>query len=115
MSITLRKLIKAISTLASGTAVLCKTKFVKPSTHQEVLGYKLHDDVSVTLLKDYARSLALKDKDARWQAQMMFHKCQIAREGGGTQSHVLGYKHEAFLNWKETGVLTEDDKFHLNW
>ena len=69
--------------------------------------------VSVSLLKTFARSLALEDKDARWQAQMMFHKGQVAREGGGTMSHKIGYKHKAFLNQQEDRDLTESDIFHL--
>ena len=113
MSISRRKFVKAISVLTVGFAALFKAKTVKPSKHREVLGYQLHDDVSESLLKTYARSLALEDKAARWQAQMMFHKAQLAREGGGTMSQKLGYRHRAFVRKFEGRVLTESDLFIL--
>jgi hypothetical protein len=113
MSVSRRMFIKATSILTVGIAALFKAKAVKSSTHREVLGYQLHDDVSVTLLERYARSLALEDKAARWQAQMMFHKAQLAREGGGTMSHKLGYRHRAFVRKFEGRALTESDLFIL--
>ena len=113
MSITRRKFIKAVSALAVGITGLFKARPARPSTNREVLGYKLHDEVSVSLLETYARSLALEDKAARWQAQMMFHKAQLAREGGGTMSHKLGYQHRAFVRKYEGKALTESDLYIL--
>jgi hypothetical protein len=113
MSISRRKFIRATSIFTAGIAALFTAKVVRPSTHREVLGYKLHDEVSMTLLERYARSLALEDNAARWQAQMMFHKAQLAREGGGTMSHKLGYRHRAFVRKYEGKVLTESDLFIL--
>ena len=113
MSISRRKFVKATSILTIGFAALFKAKGVKSSTHRGVLGYQLHDDVSVSLLESYARSLALEDNGARWQAQMLFHKAQLAREGGGTMSHKLGYRHRAFVRKFEGKVLTESDLFIL--
>jgi len=113
MSITRRKFIKAVSAFTVGIAALFKAKSGKPNTHREVLGYRLHGEVSVSLLETYARSLALEDKAARWQAQMMFHKAQLAREGGGTMSHKLGYQHRAFVRKYEGKALTESDLYIL--
>jgi hypothetical protein len=45
---------------------------------------------------------------------MMFHKAQLAREGGGIMSHKLGHRHRAFVSKFEGRVLTESDLFHLN-
>jgi len=97
MPISRRKFINVASAFAVGFAAMFKAGNVKPDTGRKVLGYDLHDDVSVSLLKTYARSLALEDEDARWRAQMMFHETQLARRGGGTRAHVLGYQHDAFM------------------
>ena len=114
MSISRRKFINAASTFAVGLVAMFTARRAKPDTCREALGYQLHDDVSVSLLKSYARSLALEDKDSRWQAQMMFHDAQMARSGGGTMGHKLGYKHEAFLKQQEGKVLTDSDFFALS-
>lgn len=113
MSITRRKFIKAASALSIGIAALFKAKPIKSDSDREVLGHKLHDEVSMSLLETYARSLALEDKTARWQAQMMFHKSQIAREGGGTMSHKLGSRHKAFVRKCEGKDLTEFELYLL--
>lgn len=71
-----------------------------------VLGCQLHDEVSLSLLRTYARSLALQDADARRKAQMMFHKAQLARDGGGTMGHKLGSRHKVFLEAHEREKLS---------
>ena len=115
MSISRRKFIRAASTFAIGFTAMFKAKGVKPASHNDLLGYKLHDDVCVSLLNTYARSLALDDERARWQAQMMFHEAQLAREGGGTMGHKLGYKHEAFVAQREGKVLTSSQTLALTF
>ena len=61
------------------------------------------------IMINYARCMALEDTDARWQAQMWFHEAQSARSGGGTMSHKLGHRLNAFLNKHEGKVLTPSD------
>jgi hypothetical protein len=109
MSISRRKLIRVFSTLTIGIGAMFTAKVARPISHRELLGHKLHDDVSVSLLETYARCMALEDKDARWQAQMWFHEAQSARSGGGTMSQKLGHRLNAFLNKHEGKVLTPSD------
>ncbi len=103
MSVSRRKFLRIASTLGAGISGLfvARRALPSPTTERDALGYKLHDDVSVSLLNTYARSLALKDERARWRAQMMFHKAQLARDQGGTEGHKLGYHHAAFVDARE--------------
>ena len=104
MSITRRKLLGLLPALSAGFMPALKAE-PKPQQAAEILfGYQLHDEVSVSLLKTYARSLALEDEPARWEAQMMFHEGQLARRQGGTLGHKLGYRHNAFVDAHEQGL-----------
>lgn len=108
MSISRRKILGFFPFLAVGLIPSVKAEGPKQESPGTVLGHQLHDEVSVSLLNTYARSLALKDEDARWEAQMMFHEGQLARQRGGTLGHKLGYRHKAFVEAHETGRLPVD-------
>ena len=101
MYISRRKFLQTTTAITAGAVCLFKSEVAKPFTHREVLSHKLHDKVSFSLLDSYARCMALVNEDARWQAQMMFHEAQLARQGGGTMSHTLGYQLYAFLEAQE--------------
>ncbi|MFC1795727.1 hypothetical protein ACFL1V_01460 [Pseudomonadota bacterium] len=100
MSLLRRKFLQHLTAIIAGLPFAAKA-VAQESPKRTALGYTLHDDVSLSLLETYARSLALKDADARWQAQLMFHQAQVARQGGGTMGHTLGYKHKAFVEEQE--------------
>jgi hypothetical protein len=101
MSITRRKLLGLLPVLTAGFIPAIKAEpEPQPDT---IFGYRLHDEVSWSLLKTYARSLTLVDSDARWEAQMMFHEAQLARRQGGTEGHRLGYRHKEALEAYERG------------
>ena len=70
MSITRRKLLGLLPAIL---APAFRAEAKPDSSTRSVLGYQLNDDVSVSLLKRYARSLALQDEAARWEAQMLFN------------------------------------------
>ncbi len=101
MSISRREALRILSLASAGLATTVNAHESLFDQARVVLGCRLHDDVSLSLLLTYARSLALGDADARWQAQMMFHEAQLARDGGGTMGHKLGYRHKAFLEANE--------------
>jgi hypothetical protein len=83
-------------------------------TSRSVLRYEFHDEVSVRLLKTYARSLALADNKARWEAQMMFHEAQLSRQRcGDTLPQILGYRHNEFVEAHEQGRPI--DRSHPAW
>jgi hypothetical protein len=101
MSITRRKLLGLLPAISAAFIPALRAKAKPARSSRSVLGYELHDDVSVSLLKRYARSLALKDEKVRWEAQRMFHEAQLARRGGGTLGHKLGYRHQDFVEAHE--------------
>jgi hypothetical protein len=71
---------------------------------RHVLGYQLHDDHSIILLKRYARSLALQDERARFEAQKMFHKAEQLMLD---RQQVPGYG--AWLRWDACVKAHEND------
>jgi hypothetical protein len=101
MSISRRKLLKISFALTTGIASLFAVENANPIRRPQYMGYTLHDDVSVSLLKRYASSLALQDKDARMEAQRMFHEAQLARWRGGTMGMKLGSQHRVFVERQE--------------
>jgi hypothetical protein len=101
MLITRRKLVRFVPFLAVALAAKGKTESPAGEAVHSVLGIKLHDEVSVSLLKTYARSLALDDEEARWQAQIMFHQAQLARRFWDDKSYELGHRHLEFLEENE--------------
>ena len=103
MTMTRRKLFGLLPAISAVFVPALKSESRPDISHRSVLGYELHDDVSVSLLKRYARSLALSDEEARWEAQMMFHEAQLARRQGGTEGHRLGYRHRDALEAYERG------------
>ena len=104
MSITRRKLLGLLPVLSAGFIAAIKIEAKSKQSPDNVFGYQLHDDVSISLLRTYARSLALNDESARWEAQIMFHEGQLARRQGGTMGHKLGYRHDAFVEAYEQGL-----------
>jgi hypothetical protein len=66
------------------------------------------NNVCLSLLATYAQCLGLRDEDLSWQAQLMFHKAQMARGGGGTMAHKLGGQLKSFL--REHGAAGEVNK-----
>ena len=103
MFITRRKILGLLPVLTAGFIPVVKADPKPRQAASEFFGHQLHDEVSVSLLKTYARSLALHDERARWEAQMMFHEGQLARRQGGTLSHKLGYRHRDFVEAHEQG------------
>jgi len=101
MTISRRTVLGVLSALAASVIPVVKARNAEQEPLRTVLGHRLYDDVSVSLLKSYARSLALQDESARWEAQVMFHETQLARCGGGTLAHKLGSRHQAFLKAHE--------------
>jgi hypothetical protein len=101
MSISRRKILGLLPALSAGFIPVAKADPKPLQTANEFFGHRLHDDVSVSLLTTYARSLALIDEKARWEAQMMFHEGQLARQRGGTLGHKLGYRHKDFVEAHE--------------
>ena len=113
MSITRRKLLGFVPAISALFLPVSRAR-AKPKAHERTcFGYKLHDDVSVSLLKTYARSLALEDDDARWDAQVMFHEAQLSRRGGGTMSHKLGSLRREFVEAHEHGRPVDKPDFVL--
>jgi hypothetical protein len=51
----------------------------------------------MSLLASYAECLSLRDPELSLQAQLTFHKAQLARQSGGTMGHKLGHQVSAFL------------------
>ena len=107
MPVSRRTVLGVLSALTAGFIPVVKARNQEQEPLRTVLGHRLHDDVSVSLLKSYARSLALQDESARWQAQVMFHEAQLAR--GGTLGHKFGSRHLAFLKAHESGQLSVDE------
>jgi hypothetical protein len=105
MSISRRNALKLFAAGTAGLPLTARAYGRPPEPPRIVLGCQLHDDVSLSLLQTYARSLALEDANARWKAQMMFHEAQLARNGGGTMGHKLGYRHKSFLESHERAPL----------
>ena len=103
MFITRRKLMRFVPFLAVALAVKGRTESLDGEDARTVFGIKLRDDVSVSLVKTYARSLALDDEEARWQAQIMFHQAQLARRFWDGKSYELGHQHLEFLEENEKG------------
>jgi hypothetical protein len=103
MTITRRKILGFFPFLTVGLIPSAKAEQPTQEPSGTVLGHQLHDEVSVSLIETYARSLSLKDEDARWEAQIMFHEAQLARQRGGTLSHKLGYRHKELLEAYERG------------
>ena len=101
MFITRRKLIRFVPFLAVALAAKGRAESLGGEDAHTVLGIRLHDDVSVSLVKTYARSLALDDEEARWQAQIMFHQAQLARRFWDGESFELGYRHLESLEANE--------------
>ena len=104
MFITRRKLIRFIPFLAAGLAAKGRTESLGGEDAGIIPDIRLHDEVSIALLKTYARSLALDDEEARWQAQIMFHQAQLARRFWDGESYELGHRHLEFLEAK--GIST---------
>ena len=103
MFISRRKILGLLPVLSASFIPLAMADSKSPKTANEFFGHHLHDDVSASLLKTYARSLALTDEKARWEAQMMFHEAQLARQQGGTEGHRLGYRHKDAVEAYERG------------
>ena len=101
MSISRRKFLRGASALTASIAFLFRSGVAKSNTTLELLGHRLHNDSSRSLVELYARSLALTDEDARWKAQEMFHAAQLSRWRGGTMGHKLGSLHRSFLEKQE--------------
>jgi hypothetical protein len=78
MSLLRRNLFQHLMAIIAGLPFAAES-IAQESTRRTLLGHTLHDDVSLSLLATYARSLALEDEDARWQAQKLFHEAQLAR------------------------------------
>ena len=110
MSITRRKLLGLLPAISAVFVPATSAEAKPESSSSTILGYRLHDDVSVSLLKRYARSLALSDEKVRWEAQMMFHEAQLARRQGGTIGHKLGYRHRDFVAAHEEGRPIDKSK-----
>ena len=103
MIVTRRKLLGLLPAISAVLIPATSAEAQPESSSSTILGYRLHDDVSVSLLKRYARSLALSNERVRWEAQMMFHEAQLARRQGGTIGHKLGYRHRDFVEAHEEG------------
>ena len=103
MTISRRKILGFFPFLTIGFIPAVKAEEPEQDSPRTVLGHQLHDEVSVSLLNRYARSLALGNEKARWKAQMMFHEAQLARQRGGTDGHKLGYRHRDFVQAHEQG------------
>jgi hypothetical protein len=103
MSISRRKFLGFLTVLASGFSFSRPANARSHAPQRKFMGHQLHDDVSVSLLTLYARSLALKNPKERWEAQMMFHQAQLSREGGGTRPMKLGSIHKSYLREVESG------------
>jgi len=103
MFISRRKLLGLLPALATIFVPTLRAEAKPDWSTRSVLGYELHDDVSVSLLKRYARSLALQDEEARWEAQVLFHKAQLARERGGTMGMKLGSLQRSIVTAHEQG------------
>ena len=110
MFVTRRKLLGLLPAISAVLIPATSAEAKPESSSSTILGYRLHDDVSVSLLKRYARSLALSDERVRWEAQMMFHEAQLARRQGGTIGHKLGYRHRDFVEAHEEGRLIDKSK-----
>ena len=76
MSITRRRVLGLLPAISALFFPGGKAEAEPDSFPRSVLGYELHDDESVYLLRRYARSLALKNKKARHEAQKIFHKAE---------------------------------------
>lgn len=101
MPISRRTVLGVISALTASFIPGVETRTEEQDPLRTVLSHRLYGDVSVSLLASYARSLALKDESARWQAQALFHEAQLARRGGGTMGHKFGSRYLAFLKAHE--------------
>ena len=111
MSITRRKLLGLLPAISAVLIPATSAEAKPESSSSTILGYRLHDDdVSGSLLKRYARSLALSNERVRWEAQMMFHEAQLARRQGGTIGHKLGYRHRDFVEAHEEGRPIDKSK-----
>ena len=107
-----RKLLGVFPFIAVAPPAVARAPASPEDGPRTVLGHHLHDDVSVSLLEDYARSLALEDERARWEAQMRFHETQITREWGGTMAHKLGYAQKRFVEAHERGGASLPDEHY---
>ena len=103
MFISRRRILGFLPALPGGFIPVAQADSKPPKPTNEFFGHQLHDDVSISLLRTYARSLALIDEKARWEAQMMFHEGQLARQRGGTEGHRLGYRHKEAVEAYERG------------
>ena len=95
MSITRRKALGFIPAISAALIPAFRTEAKPTVSSRLVLGYELHDDESLALLERYARSLALRDKKARLEAQKLFHKAEKLMLDN---VHVTGYGFR--LRWK---------------
>lgn len=73
-----------------------------PGTHIDLAPLIAKDRLSgstecLSLLASYAQCLRLRDPQLRWQAQRMFNKSQMARDGGGTMGQKLEVQLRTFL------------------
>lgn len=114
MSITRRKFLGFLSLLIPGYSTIKVAKADPQAPPRSFMGHQLHDDVSVSLLALYARSLALRSPKKRWEAQAMFHQAQLSREQGGTIGHKLGGAHKGYLKAVESGRIGRD-RSHAPW
>ena len=95
MKISRRTILGLFPFFAAGFVATTKAEAAVERPANQLLGYQLHDDHNVFLLKEYARSLALKDERARSEAQKMFHKGELLVLDN---QQVTGYG--ARLRWK---------------
>jgi len=104
MSISRRKILKLFPIITAAFVPVIKAEVNTNHLSRHVLGYQLHDDHSVSLLSNYARSLALKDERVRGEAQKMFHKAeQLILD----RQQVTGYG--ARLHWNAYLEAHEND------
>lgn len=113
MFVSRRKILGFLSVMPFGSISVATADESNQLSSNNVLGHQLHDDVSISLLHSYARALALENADARWEAQMMFHEAQLARQGGGTMGHKLGYRLKGFIEAHENGRTSMAEKIEL--
>ena len=105
MSITRRKLLGLLPVISAAFIPTLRAEAKPDSTIRSVLGYRLHDDESVSLLKRYARSLALKDEEARHEAQKIFHRAEnLILDNVQVTGYGARLRWDAFLEAHESGT-----------
>ncbi len=102
MSVSRRKMLGLISSVTAGLLPSVRGGESKRQAPTIVLGHQIHDQVSLSRLTTYARSLALTDRDARREATTLFHRSQIAAVYGPARAMRYGHNLELFLRSHET-------------